>query len=244
MSGFKDSEAYAGLLELAGKYKKFAFDIFQKVPYHRVGVWIAFAEGRVEDALKDRRSVAQNIKDTYVLTVLSYIASFVSAWYMWALIGALLLLLGGVIGIAGLMTNPVMTIAVAAALILFLIISPAIAAIAHAVFYHIVMKVFGAKGSFSDTLTVLVLASGAHIALAIPIYIANALIVGLLISPLAYVVIAYVIYLTYRGMKHVHGMEAKNAAIATVFAYLGLTAALVALYISAYAAALLLRYVH
>jgi hypothetical protein len=50
--------------------------------------------------------------------------------------------------------------------------------------------------------------------------LAYAVIIGFILGPLAYAIIFYTIYLQYRGMRHVHGMAPKDAALATIGAFI------------------------
>jgi hypothetical protein len=220
MSQITDSEGYKSLAELAGKYKKFAFDKISLVPYGSVPAWIAFSDGRVEDALKEKRSIRQSLKDTYVLYVLGLLFSILAFWYIAAIFGVMMLGLGTLVAALGLITNPVLTAGVVLAVLLVALIYPTVFLLLRGAYYHIIMKVFGGKGSYSETVSVLVLTSGAHIVLMVPLYIAYAIIIGFFLGPLTYAVIIYCIYLQYRGMKHAHGMTSKNAKIATIGAIL------------------------
>jgi hypothetical protein len=240
MGEIKDSEAYSGLHELFLKYKKFSFDVLAKVPYSQVPAWIAFSDGRVEEALKEKRGIAESIKDAYALTALGIIASLIGFWYMWLFFGAIMLFLLGILGFVGILASPLWTIAVFAALIICILVWPGAVNLARAAFYHIVMKLFGGKGSYSDTLRVMVLSTAAHLALMIPIFAAYAVIVGFILGPLAYVITIYALYLQYRGMKHVHGMEPKYAAIATIVALVLEIGAYMTIYFASYLAMMLL----
>jgi len=240
MGEIKDSEAYSGLHDLFLKYKKFSFDVLAKVPYSQVPAWIAFSDGRVEEALKEKRGVVESLKDAYALSILGILASLVAFWYMWLFVGAVMLFLLGILGFVGMLLNPLWTIAAIAALIIGALIWPGAVNLARAAFYHIVMKLFGGKGSYSDTLRVMVLSSAGHLALMIPIFAAYAVIVGFILGPLAYVITIYVLYLQYRGMKHVHGMEPKNAAIATIVALVLEIGAYMTIYFASYVAMMLL----
>jgi len=216
MSQITESEGYRSLAELAGKYKKFAFDKISLIPYGSVPAWIAFSDGRVEEALKERRSIRQSLKDTYALYIIGLFFSILAFWYIALLLGAMMLSLGALVAALGLLTNPVLTLAAVAGILLAVLVLPGLFMLLRGAYYHIIMKVLGGKGSYSDTVSVLVLSSGANLVLMVPLYIAYAIIIGFILGPLAYAVIIYALYLQYRGMKQAHDMTSKNAAIATI----------------------------
>ncbi|MFH0884677.1 MAG: YIP1 family protein [Candidatus Micrarchaeota archaeon] len=220
MSQITDSEGYKSLLVLFGQYKKFAFDKISLIPYSSVPVWIAFSDGKVEEALKEKRGIRQSLKDTYALYVLGLFFSILAFWYIALFLGGIMLSAGALVTALGLLLNPVLTLAVIAGILVAALLLPGIFLLLRGAYYHIVMKVFGGKGSYSETVSVLVLTSGAHLVLMVPLYIAYAIIIGFILGPLAYAVIIYSLYLEYRGMKLVHGMTSKNAAIATAGAVL------------------------
>ena len=220
MSQITDSEGYKSLLELAGKYKKFAFEKISLIPYGSVPAWIAFSDARVEDALKEKRSIRQSMKDQYVLYVLGAFFSILAFWYIALFVGGILLSMGALVAALGLVTNPVFTIGIILTILMALLVLPAVFLLLRGAYYHVIMKLFGGKGSYADTVSVLVLCAGANIVLMVPLYIAYALIIGFFLGFLGYLVVIYTLYLQYRGMKHVHGMTSKNAAIATVGAVL------------------------
>jgi hypothetical protein len=158
----------------------------------------------------------------------------VQLWYVWAILGVLFFFLGGMSALSGALTaltSGIALMAVLALLLAFLAVAPALFSLAWAAVFHIILKALGARGSYSDTLNVLVLYSAAHFALSIPIFIAYALIVGFFLGPLAYVIVFYTAYLLYRGMKHVHGMEPRNAAIGTVASFIIAMGGFVAVYL-------------
>jgi len=234
MSQITDSEGYRSLLKLFGEYKKFAFEKMSLVPYGSVPAWIAFSDGRVEDALKEKRSIGRSLKDTYVLYALGLVFAFIAFWYIAAIFGVMILSLGTIIAAIGLLTDPLLALGWILAILIAMLALPAVFLLLRGAYYHIIMKLFGGKGSYSDTVSVLVLSSGANIVLMVPLYIAYALIIGFFLGFLTYAVMIYVLYLQYRGMKQVHGMTSKNAMIATVGAILLEIGAYVGLYFAFY----------
>jgi hypothetical protein len=218
MGEIAKSEAFVKLSELFGQYKRFCFDIASKLPYASVPAWVAFSDNRVEDALGERRGVWQSIKDSYVLYALGSIFALIAFWWVAVLLGGMLLLGLVLIAVVSALANPgmmalVLVIALAAA-----VIGPAGYTLLRAAFYHLITKFFGGKGSYADTLAVLVMTCASSLLLMIPLYLSYAVFIGYIISPLAYVIIIYAIYLQYRGMKHVHSLPAKEAAVATAVA--------------------------
>ncbi|MCI0503549.1 YIP1 family protein [Candidatus Micrarchaeota archaeon] len=232
MGGIKDSEAYKGLQDLFGKYKKFSFDGISQIPYGSVPAWIAFSDGRVEEALKEKRGLWQSVRDSYTLGLLGIVLSLVAFWYFALIFGGILLSIGALVGIWGLMMDAALTIGIIAALILVMLIGPGVFLLARGAFYHLIMKLFRGKGSYADTVSVIVFTTAANLVLMIPLYIAYALVVGFILGPLAYVVIIYCIYLQYRGMMHAHAMSSKDAAVATVAAIVLEFGAYAALYLA------------
>lgn len=244
MSNITESEGYTGLAELFGKYKKFAFDKISLVPYGSIPSWIAFADDRVEDALREKRGVWQNVKDFYAIFILGKVFALIAFWHVFLLLGGLLITAIAFLGAFGLLLNPALTIAVAAGLLALIILYPGVSLLLRSVYFHIIMKLLGAKGSFSDTMSVIVMMSGSAIVLMVPMCIAYAIIVGFLFSPLTSAISIYSAYLMYKGMLHVHSMAPKNAAIAVVGGILLEIGIMFAIYLAVYAGLMAFRLAH
>lgn len=241
MGEIKDSEAYKSLKVLFGKYKEFSFKAISQIPYGSVGRWAAFSDGRVEEALKGKRGIWESVKDAYALWILGIFFSILAFWYVAFLLGGMLLGAAALIAAMGLLADWAWTIGIIAAIILGMLIAPGAFLLARSAFYHLVLKLFRAKGSFSDTVSVMVLASAAHLVLMIPLYFAYAIIIGYILGPLAYAVTIYAYFLQYRGMRHVHKMESKDAAVATIAAIVLEIGLYAAVYIGFYIAMLALQ---
>lgn len=210
--GIADSEMYKNLEGLFRKYKDFAFRIISNIPYGAVPAWKAFADGKVEEALKEDRGVLQSLKDFYVITVLKCIGSIIGFWYLFAIIGALF---GGIVMILVTLAaaiDPVLTIEIIAAIAVLMLLAPAIMLLLQGLLVHALSKIAGGAGSFRQTLSVIVTGAGAGLILMVPMYAAYALIVGFFISPLAYAVYIFILYLQYKGIMHVHKLSPKRAA--------------------------------
>lgn len=214
--GIADSELYKDLKGLFRKYKDFAFKYASQVPYGPVKGWMSFADGKVEEALEEDRSVWQSLKDFYAITIVRCIASIMGYWYIALVFGALFgwIAMGGIT--LGLMIDPVLTLAVVLAIILIMLISPAVMLLLQGLVVHALAKIAGGKGSFIQTLSVIVLGAGAAFVLMVPMYIAYALIVGFFISPLSYAIYIFVLYLQYRGIRHVHKLSRERAAAVVI----------------------------
>lgn len=214
--GISDSELYKNLNELFGKYKEFAFKGISQIPYSAVPVWKDFTDGKVEEALKEDKGIWDNIKDYYVITIISTIASIIAFWYITFLVGGMFLAAMGFLVLFAAMLDPVITIAVAVAVLILLLISPAILLLLQTLLVHVLAKIAGGIGKYRQTLSVSVLTSGAGLILMIPMYLAYALIIGLFISPLSYAITIFMLYLQYKGIKHVHKLSPKRAAAVVI----------------------------
>lgn len=234
MGSIIESEAFVKLFELFDQYKRFCFSIISKVPYASVPAWIAFSDGRMEDAFRERRGIWQSIKDTYAIYVLGAVFLLIAFWWMALLFGlVLLVILSGMLA-AGLFANPpAMALALAVALAA-VAIGSAVFTLLRAAFYHLITKFFGGKGSYSDTLAVLVMASASGLIFMAPMCFAYAVFIGYIVSPLSYAIIIYTIYLQYKGIKHTHMLPSKEAAVATVVAVALEVLLFAALYIALY----------
>ena len=206
------SETAGKLMDLFDKYKSFCFAAISKVPYKPVRGWIAFADGRVDDALDEKRGVWESIKQQYVLCILTILAMVVAYWYVSLFLGAILAGITVFLTGLGIIANPTLTIAIVAALAIAIIIAPAVILILSAFAYHVIAKVLGGKGSYGQTMSVLVVGSAANLIFMIPLYIAYAFVIGFLISPLAYAVLLFSLYLEYKGIKSVHKLSSKRSA--------------------------------
>ena len=211
----KKSEAYSDVGNIIDKYKNFCFGIISKVGYGRVPAWIAFTEGKMEEAFKERRTLTQSIKDYYVLTVLNWLLTLIGFWYLVLIYGGLFAIMVPILAIA----SPLIAAAVIIGVIAVLIFAPLVFFLLTGALFHILARFFGGKGSYSDTLSVVVMHSAASLILMIPIHLAYATVIGMLISPLSYLVMFYGIYLFYKGMRHVHGMSSRDAAVAIIAGY-------------------------
>ncbi len=239
MTDVKGSEAFTTLTTLFKKFKKFHFDLASKIPYSSMQEWITFADGKVEKALIKERGIGKNIKDMYVIMILGLILSVVGLWYLWGLFG---MAFGGV-GLFLAMLEPKLLL-VLLALIGLALIMPALLILFQALLYHILSKALGGKGSYTQTMTVIVFQSAANLILSAGVLLLYAVFIGFLISPLMYAIMIYSMYLMYKGFRHVHGLS-KNRAIAVVVGgYLILFGIGMAIYLLLYAGAYLLGYAY
>jgi hypothetical protein len=220
MGSILESEGVKTLLGLAVKYKGFCFKAITQIPYKSVTQWIAFADNRVEDALQEKRSIGRNLKDTYVLAALGPLFSIMALWY-------LALIFGGIMGTTiffilalAAVTNPVMTLLALVVIFIVLLIMPAIHLFIRTTLHYILAKITGGRGSYTDTMSIMVLGGGAQITLTIPMYIAYAVIVGFLVSPFRYVIWLYTFYLEYKAIKYVHSLSTKRAAAVVIGGFL------------------------
>jgi hypothetical protein len=224
MTDASKSEAAKDLTDLFRKYKDFAFKCISQVPYGPVKGWISFADGDIGKPLDEDRGILRNLKEYYVISVLSLLAGLMAFWYialpLIAVMGSAIAMLT-VFGFAldggtTLMSVLGIALVIILAIVAAFLILPAAFLLARGALFHILTKLAGGTGSYSRTLSILVLGSGATLALMVPMYLAYAFIFGWFISPLAYAVTLYVIYLEYRGFRHAHGLSAKRAAAVVI----------------------------
>lgn len=211
MTDIKGSEGYGTIKDLFGKFKRFHFDIASKVPYGSVPRWIEFADNRVEDSLSRERTILGNIKDAYVLYAIGLLLGLVSMWYVWGIIGSIFL--SGVL-LVGLLA-PRWLILIVPAIILF-ILAPALGLLLRSAIYQALCRLMGGRGSYSRTMSVLVYHGAASLILSSGLLLLYAIFIGFFLSPLSYAISIYAIYLTYRGLRHVHGFTQNQALIATI----------------------------
>ncbi|MBU0527476.1 YIP1 family protein [Candidatus Micrarchaeota archaeon] len=209
MTDVKESEGFKSLSELFVKFKKFHFDLARKVDYPSIPKWIDFADGKVEKVLDEEKSIVDNIKDMYIIYILWTALSIIGLWYMWAIYGAIF----GTIFLA-VFLNPIAIIAAVVIMVLFLL-SPVIGLLWNSSLYYIVARALGGKGSFRQTMSILVNSTGASMILSAGVLLSYAIIIGFFISPLIYAVLFYVVYLQYKGIKHVHKLS-RNRSIGVI----------------------------
>lgn len=229
------------LNNIARRYRQFAFDVASKFPYRSVPVWIASANGKIEVALEEKRSLGLNIKDLYVLTVLGVIMALISMWIfigLFASVGMLIAILGGIAiitaGINAILVSMGAILLVAVAVL----IMPLVFFLANSAIMHILARLMGGKAAFTDTASIVLLSQAAFIVLMIPLYIADALLFGYLLGVIKYVFFAYMLYLQYRGVRHLHALSQNKAA----FVVLGTVAIEMIVVFVVIAAVLLLPY--
>ncbi len=216
MGGVSDSEAVQSLMVLFGKYKKFCFDAISNIPYRSVPAWIAFADGRTEEALKEKRGVWQNVLDNYVLYALATLLSIIAFWYVSIFMIGIFGTMGAFVIALGIFASPLITIAAVIGFVLALLLLPVVFLLLRGAFYHVIAKFAGGSGSYSDTLSIHVMTAAASTILMIPIYLAYAVIIGFIISPLAYAVMIYALYLEYKGFRVAHALSPKRAAAVVI----------------------------
>lgn len=209
MTDVKESEGFKSLSELFDKYKKFHFDLARKIDYKGISDWIDFADNKVEKVLDKEKSIRDNLKDMYIIYILWTVLSVIGLWYIWALYGVIFgaLLLAVVL-------NPIAMFVLVAIVILFLL-SPAIALLWNSAIYHVVARLLGGRGSYSQTMSILVNSAAANMILSAGILLAYAVIIGFVLAPLFYALLIYVLYLQYKSIKHVHKLS-KNKSIGVI----------------------------
>ena len=226
------SEGVTKANDLWYKYKKICFDVLKRFPYGSVPTWIKFSDGKVEEALKEERSITKNVIDYYAVTLLSFILSAIGFWYIVliaialfglaaiASFGVVLFLIPFVLAIVGIM----------------LILMP-IFLILMALCYHVLIKLLGGVGTFRQTLSVLTLASIANIVLNVVVYLLFATIIGVIASPISYVIWGYSLYLEYKGFKYSHKLSRNRAIIAVLGGFAVIMGLFIVLYLGAIIAA-------
>jgi hypothetical protein len=235
------NELTTTLTNAVRRYRQFAFDVASKFPYRSVPVWTASANGKIEEALEEKRSLGLNILDLYALSILGAVMALIGMWIFVGLfgsMGAFMLLLGGLAVITGGVNIILISIGVILLAAVVIVLLPLIFLLGNSAIMHILAKLLGGKAAFTDTVSIVVLSQAALIILMIPMYIAYALIFGYFISVIDYVIIAYMLYLQYRGIRHLHVLSQTSAAI-VVLATLAIQAIFVFVVI---AAVLLLPY--
>ena len=145
--------------------------------------------------------------------------AIIAFWILAAIFGGLLLSLFAIAAAAGLLVNPMLTIGIVLGILALILLAPGVFLLLRGALYHLLARFFGGKGSYAQTVDVLVKSSAAHLVLMIPLYLAFATLIGFVLSPLSYAVIFYSIYLTYRGLMHAHALPQKNAIITVVAGY-------------------------
>ncbi len=239
MTDVKGSEVFTKLTALFVRFKKFHFDIASKIPYSSMQEWIAFADGKVEQTLSRERGIGKNIKDMYVIAILSLLLSIAGLWYIWVIVG---MVFGGIGLFLSMLEPALLTILIA--LMGLALIMPALLILFQTLLYHILAKIAGGKGSYAQTMTVIVFQSAANLILSIGLMLLYAVFVGFLISPLSYAIMIYSMYLMYKGFRHVHRLS-KNRAIAVVVGgYLILFGIGAAIYLLLYVGMNLLGYAY
>src|SRR4030095_6047182 len=156
MTDVQKSEAYSDIKELADKYKKFCFEQASRLKYDQVPRWIAFADGRVEEALQGGRSVGGSIKDMYVTYAISMLLGILAFWYLWIFYGVVFAFIGG-----RFVSLPLIAAAVIGGVIAVFLLAPLTLLISGGVF-HLAAKVLGGKGTYPQTLSVVVMSSAAQ----------------------------------------------------------------------------------
>ncbi len=210
------NELTTTLTNVVKRYRQFAFDVASKIPYRSMPAWIASANGKIEQALEEKRSLGLNILDLYVLTVLGIIFMLIGMWAfvgLFAPIGTLLLALGGMAVLTAGVN--IILISIGAILLAAVVIAilPLIFFLGNSVIMHLLAKLMGGKAAFTDTASIVLLSQAACTLLMIPMYIAYALFFGYFISVIDYVIVAYMLYLQYRGLRHLHVLSQTSAAI-------------------------------
>ncbi|MFH0737936.1 MAG: Yip1 family protein [Candidatus Micrarchaeota archaeon] len=237
MSETSESEAAKGLDGLIRQYKEFAFRGMRQVPYGAVPSWINYADGRIAEALAEKRSVMQSLKDSYALSVLGILFAMAAFWYFSLAFGGMLASMAVLFVFLGSLLAPNILLVIGAliAAIVAVLIAPAVLSLINAAVYHVVAKILGGSGDFSDTFRVQVASGGAQLVLMIPMYCLYAIFIGLFLSPIAYIVSFYSIYLQYLGIKHVHNLSPKRAIAATLLPIASWYALCAVLYFGFYA---------
>jgi hypothetical protein len=215
MAEIGKSEGFSKVHDLIDQYRKFCFDAAAKLKYDQVPRWVAFADNRMDDALKDGRRIMDSIKDAYVISIVTILLAAVSFWYLVLLYGAIA---AGVVALTSLVSLPFLLLIIVAAILATLILIP-VGYLLGAGLLHLCAKVLGGRGAYAQTLSVYVMAGAAEIILLIPLYILYAVFIGWILSPLTYLVIFYMYYLMYRGVRHVHGLN-RNQGIAAVILFI------------------------
>ncbi len=209
MTDVKESEGFKSLSELFDKYKKFHFDLARKVDYKEIPNWIDFADNKVEKVLEKEKGIWDSIKEMYIIYILWTAVSVIGLWYVWAIYG---FLFGAVL--LAFLINPI-AVVVLAAFILYLLLSPALGLLWSTITYYIVARALGGKGSFRKTMSIIVKSTGAYMILSAGVVLSYAIIIGFVISPILYAVLLYMLYLQYRGIKHVHKLS-RNRSIGVI----------------------------
>lgn len=219
MSKFTESEGFKGLKELFTKFKNFHFNIASKLPYGPVSNWIAFADNRMEDALKEKRGFWGNVKDNYVICILNLIIGLLAVW--WAILSIGLVALAAITLIVSVYPAAGQALSQWALVgIVIALLSPLILITLRTTMYYVFAKLLGGKGSFTDTMSVLVYDNAALLILSFGFYILCMMIIGFLASAVYYGILAYVVYLIYKGTKQVHKLSTKRAIIASMVPFL------------------------
>lgn len=212
-----ESEFIQTISNAFAKYKKFAFNIFSKIPYSSIPLWIDFADGNISSALKEERSIVQNLKDAYALSLLSILIVSLSFWYV---IGALLyflvpsmVFLGLMLQAVGASLTGVLSTALFFALLLLalFILSPLYSFLFRALIYYIPAKLLGGAGTYRKTLTALTLSASSFWIISTPLFFSYAVLIGFVLGPLIYVFLAYSFYLLYKSIGEVHKLGFKRA---------------------------------
>lgn len=206
-------------------YKKFAFDIASKIPYSSMPSWIKCADGKFEEVLDEKRTLMRNVKDTYAFVILNTVLGLIAFWYIFCML-FVMVLFGGVITLFGMPTillNNTAALMPSALIFIFvaivLLILPLAGILLQSAVYHVLAKVLGGKAPFADTTSIVVLSVAAMVVLLIPLYLSYAIILGHIFSSMVYIIYAYMFYLQYRGIRHLHMLSHKRAAAVIIGAF-------------------------
>ncbi|MCX8199848.1 MAG: YIP1 family protein [Candidatus Micrarchaeota archaeon] len=210
------SQLSSTLGEAINKYKQLAFNVASAMPYSSMKPWVACADDKIEEVLNENRTLLLNLKDIYVLAIIRVIMAIIAFWPISFLLFSSMAILVASLGMlaAGIGGNTPMAFAgviLAAAVILVLL--PSLKFLASSAIMHIIAKLAGGKATFTGTSSIILLSEAAFTVLMVPMCLAYALLFGYLIGFLSYAVFAYMVYLQYRGVKHMHALSPKRAAI-------------------------------
>lgn len=253
------SKSFSDLIVLFKKYKKFCFDIIEKVKYSSVPSWIKFSDDKVEEVLDEelsRRTITKNIIDFYVITIINIILFLISVWFFLpffsiflSIFGLFFLISVKEISIVDLLLGLLYTGLIILILFLFILLLLLFSMLFRAVVLHLFAKIAGGKGKFVDTMSTLIFSHVSFIIFAIPVILLYAAFIGYIInyllSTIHFVIYLYSLYLLYRGIKHSHNLSTKRAILVVIgeqlLIYLICFIIIIALYIAIYALPLLYK---
>ncbi|MFZ5500439.1 MAG: YIP1 family protein, partial [Candidatus Micrarchaeota archaeon] len=211
---------------------EFAYSWVRKVPFSGVPYWIDFAEAEVGKTLGKDQTLPELLKEYYVIYILQWLASLLSRWYVTIIFAPVIAIWISMMAVFVGVLNPLLAIGGVLAFLVLMVLGPAIGMFLTGAVYFVGAKLLGGTGSFEKTLAIVVKSAGANFTLMIPLYFAFATIIGLVLGPLTYVVMIYTLYLTYKGIRHVHGLSQMRAIAVILFPIVAAIALAVILYLA------------